>query len=115
MPEPPALIAGPYAPPRVPPSGHLRCAVQGPVPVDGWTDAPIPWPYRAQPGGKRSLIVCDDLARALRTESAQAVAHWWGVSRWSVGRWRRALGVGWWTPGTLARWRALARGKLHVR
>ena len=34
-------------------------------------------------------------------EPASAVAHWWGVSTNTVGRWRHALGIGWSNPGTV--------------
>jgi hypothetical protein len=40
------------------------------------------------------LLVDEELARAIRHESAVAVAHWWGVSRAAVIHWRKALGVG---------------------
>jgi hypothetical protein len=38
--------------------------------------------------------VNEELARAIRHESAAAIRHWWGVSVGVVWRWRRALGVG---------------------
>ena len=38
-------------------------------------------------------ILCGDLIRAVRVEAAIAVAHHWGVSLWTVGKWRRALDV----------------------
>jgi hypothetical protein len=40
------------------------------------------------------------LTRALRREAAQAVAHWWGVGKDRVLKWRKALGVGATTEGT---------------
>jgi hypothetical protein len=40
-----------------------------------------------------SLLVDDELARAIRHESAQALCYWWGVSNPVVTRWRRSLGV----------------------
>jgi hypothetical protein len=45
-------------------------------------------------------VVCEDLVKALRRESEQAVAHWWGVGVWQVWRWRRVLGVPRVTDGT---------------
>ena len=64
--------------------------------VTGWSDAPIPWPLGLPVGGKwrPSTLVDDELARAVRTESAAAIRYWWGVSVGVVWRWRRALGVG---------------------
>jgi hypothetical protein len=46
------------------------------------------------------LILCGDLARAVRDESESAVAAHWGVARETVWKWRRALGVTEYTPGT---------------
>jgi hypothetical protein len=51
--------------------------------VTGWTDAPISWP-RCLPVGERghpSLLVDDELARAVRTEAAAAVMFWHGQPR----------------------------------
>lgn len=58
--------------------------------------APTPWP-RCQPRGEQGgsgLWVNAELAKAIRTESAQAPAYWFGVSTGVVWRWRRAFGVG---------------------
>src|SRR5205823_1413808 len=48
----------------------------------------------------RALVVYGALARAVRRESALAVAHHWGVTPQTVRAWRRALGVGPSTEGT---------------
>jgi len=53
---------------------------------------PIPWPVCRAPGGRR-LILCGDLARAVRCESEAAVAYWWGIDVTTVWKWRRCLGV----------------------
>jgi hypothetical protein len=42
---------------------------------------------------RNGLLVDDELARAVRTEAAAAVAYWWGVGPTAVARWRKALGV----------------------
>src|SRR5690606_32156823 len=42
------------------------------------------------------------LAKAVRMESNQAVAHWWGVSGQTATKWRKALGVKSFNSGTLA-------------
>jgi hypothetical protein len=51
--------------------------------------------------GKLSLILCGDLVRAVMRESEIAVAHHWRVSRLTVWAWRKTLGVGQYTRGTL--------------
>jgi hypothetical protein len=40
-----------------------------------------------------AIIVYGDLAKALKRESGQAVAYWWGVEQQTVWKWRKALGV----------------------
>jgi hypothetical protein len=66
------------------------------VVVTSWTDARIPWPCckRLQGKGRPALLVDEELARAIRSESAAALRHWWGVGVKLVWRWRQALGVG---------------------
>jgi hypothetical protein len=53
--------------------------------VTRWSDAPISWPRGDAPSEKRGggpgLIVDDELARAVRTESAEAVAYFWAWGR----------------------------------
>lgn len=112
--KPPALVGGPYAAPACEPGSSLVCRLRGRQTVGGLTTAPIPWPYAARycNGHVYSLIVCDDLVRAVKAEGAQAIAHHWGVGRHVVSKWRRALGVGRMTKGTAARWRELAPEKL---
>ncbi len=91
------LHFGPYNPPKVRRRGRLFDEVHGTVVVGRFSDAEILWPKR---WGRNSLVLCGDLTRAVRRESAIAISHWWGVSRAVVGRWRRALGVGKYTEGT---------------
>jgi hypothetical protein len=69
------------------PASSLVDRVRGRV-----TDSPMIWPWTYEghghgTGGTRILILTGALVRAIRAESNQAVAHYWGVSRW-----RRALG-----------------------
>jgi hypothetical protein len=77
----------------------VQCAIRGRVLIAGVSKGRIPWPYCVP--RSRALIVYDDLERAIRQESASAVAYWWGVSIDTVGTWRRALGVGQYNPGTV--------------
>jgi hypothetical protein len=81
----------------------IECEVRGDLIACGLTDALIPWPLgkrRGKGARARSLIVFGALADAVRRESAQAVAHWWGVTAQTVTLWRKALGVGPKTEGT---------------
>jgi hypothetical protein len=39
------------------------------------------------------LLVTDELVRAIRSESAAALQHWFGVGESAVGAWRKAFGV----------------------
>jgi len=99
------LLFGPYRAPPLRRGDRALCLFRdAPVAVTSWTDAPIPWPRcRALDGrgGGSGLLVEEELARAVRTESALAVRFWWGVNHGTVARWRKALGVdGYSPPGT---------------
>ena len=43
--------------------------------------------------GGSGLLFDGALIPAVRTESAQAIGYWWGVSEGAVWRWRKALGI----------------------
>ncbi|QJW99839.1 hypothetical protein [Frigoriglobus tundricola] len=101
---PPELI-GQYDTPDVRIGDRVYCRFRkGWCQVTGWGTGPIRWPRVQEIGvrGRPGLLVDDALERAVRTESARAVAHWFGVSLKPVSWWRRAFGVdglaG--TPGT---------------
>ena len=94
-------LLGRYKSPTFRYGQRVKCAVRGDVQIVGISDAPIPWPVCLGPGGK-SLVVFKGLARAIRRESINAVAHHWGVTGQTVTKWRRRLGiVGTMTNGTL--------------
>jgi len=64
--------------------------------VTGWTHARISWPRCRPldvPRSHPSLLVNEELARAIRHESAAAVRFWWGISEGVIHRWRKALGI----------------------
>jgi hypothetical protein len=86
-----------YRTPRVRVGAVLFCEARGrDMIVTGMTAAPVRWPVgrtRGEPGWP-APIVCGGLAAAVRREAAQAVARAWGVSRQTVSKWRRELGVG---------------------
>ncbi|HJT77953.1 MAG TPA: hypothetical protein VJ739_12190 [Gemmataceae bacterium] len=92
------LLFGPYQAPPLKNGARTFCLYrQQAVIVTTWSDARIPWPrcYLAEGRARaHGLLVDEELARAIRHESAAAVGHWWGVSRNTVRRWRGALGVG---------------------
>jgi hypothetical protein len=91
------LLFGPYRTPPLRRGDRATCLFRDcDVVVTGWSDGPIPWPRCLPLGtvGHPSLLVEEELARAVRNESAAALGHWWGVSAGVVWRWRKALGVG---------------------
>jgi hypothetical protein len=91
-------LLGTYRTPRFRYDKTVRCEVRGEVTIVRLSDGPIPWPIGKRGRGK-SLVVFKNLARAVRRESELAVVHWWGVSVWTVWKWRKALGVGATTEG----------------
>ena len=82
----------------------MRCARRGDVRIVGLSDAPIPWPIgQTLPRGRaRALVLYGALAEAVRRESAEAVAHHWGVTAQTVTARRKAPEVGEYTEGTQA-------------
>lgn len=117
----PPLLFGPYLAPDAS-DGWLVDWIDGSVEVGGWTSAPLSWPWRKDVG-QYSLILCDDLMRAVMMESSAAIQYYWGVSGGTVWKWRKSLGVGRVTPGTRDRLRsetgvppeAAARGRSAAR
>ncbi|MEX1027413.1 MAG: hypothetical protein WD049_05315, partial [Candidatus Paceibacterota bacterium] len=98
------LYFGPYKTPRFRYGQKVWCESRGWMKIVGLSDGKIPWPIGrlvTPPTGRDSLIIYRGLKRGIERESNQAVAHFWGVSRGTVRRWRRALDVGRKTPGTL--------------
>ncbi|HEX3625185.1 MAG TPA: hypothetical protein VH280_07160 [Verrucomicrobiae bacterium] len=100
------LQFGPYAPPKIPRKQRLFCEARGWLRVSPtWSDGLISWPRRYQTG---SIILCGDLVRAVKMESVEVICYHWGVCRNVVQKWRNALGVEEFNPGT-KRLLALAR------
>jgi len=88
--------AGPYRAPAVNVGGTLYDEMRGDIAVEGFTEALIPWPaaeYNKGRGLERGLlpILCGDLVRAVCEEDELAVAHYWGVTRYMVEQWKRAI------------------------
>jgi hypothetical protein len=115
-------LLGTYRTPRCRIGQWVRCAVRGEVQIKAISDGPIPWPM-CQTGTRLGLVVYRGLEKAIRTESVQAIAHWWGVGRCSVWLWKKALGVPASTPGTKRLrvehnkepWAIEARAKAHAQ
>jgi hypothetical protein len=65
------------------------------VVVTGWSEGRISWPRCRALGvrGGSGLLVDEELARAVRSESAAALRYWWGIACSTVWLWRKALGV----------------------
>jgi len=96
IPDAPDLLFGPYHPPALRRGDRTQCLVRdADVVVTSWSDGRISWPRCRTIGhrGGSGLLVEDELARAIRSESALALMFWWGVSNYTVCIWRRVLGV----------------------
>src|SRR5690349_4120338 len=93
------LRFGPYKTPRYKLGKVVIDDLRGEVVIVGTTGAKIPWPMGKR-GRAKTLVLFADLAKAIRRESNQAVAHWWGVTPQTVTIWRKALGVGRANEGT---------------
>ncbi len=96
MPDRPTLI-GKYYAPVLERGQTVTCLYRKrKCVVTTMSAAPIPWP-RVQPQGERGgsgLLVNAALVRAIKTESAEALKRWFGVSTGVVWKWRKAFGVG---------------------
>lgn len=118
-------LLGTYRTPRVRVGAVLTCEARDcDVIVTGYTDARVPWPVGRRPRlAAKALVVYGDLARAVRTESNQAVCHWFGVTPQTVSKWRKAMGVGLTNDGTHRLrsdyqhepWARRARKKAHAK
>ncbi|MGD0767473.1 MAG: hypothetical protein ABSB42_04535 [Tepidisphaeraceae bacterium] len=79
-----------------------------------YSDGLITWPC-AKRSGTPSLILCGDLVNAVRCESKPAIAHHFGVSPSTVGKWRRALDVPAYNEGTRALFRQITNERTDDR
>src|SRR5262249_59558985 len=88
------LLFGPYAAPPLKRGDKACCLFRdAEVVVTSWTFAPIPWPrcrLADGPGGGSGLLVDEELARAVRHESAAAIMFWWQARQTAVNNWRPA-------------------------
>jgi hypothetical protein len=92
------LLGGPYRAPALRVGARATCLYRDcMVIITSWTDARISWPRCRPVDVARShptLLVDDELARAIRTESAAALRYWWGVGVKQVWRWRQCYSIG---------------------
>ncbi|HEY1378576.1 MAG TPA: hypothetical protein VGF55_17380 [Gemmataceae bacterium] len=102
------LLFGTYCAPRWRYGRVVMDDLRGEVTIVGMTAGRIPWPVGKR-GPAKAPVVAAGLARALRAESAQAVAHWWGLSAQTVCLYRRALGVPRSTAGSRRLWQINCR------
>ena len=85
--------AGPYQPPHAKVGAKLHDEMLGDVTVEGVTDAPVSWPATTF-RGRLIPILCGDLVRAVCEEVEVVTAHYWGVTKYVVNQWRKALADG---------------------
>ncbi len=93
------LLAGPYAPPPLRKGDRATCLYRdADVVGTSWSDARISSPRCRALGvrGGSGLLVNEELLRAVRTESAQALTYWFGIGEHAIWSWRRAFGVSQW-------------------
>jgi hypothetical protein len=90
------LLHGPYTAPALRRGDRATCLLRdADVIITAWSDGRIPWPRCKVPGrrGGSGLLVEEELARAVRCESARALCYGWGITTETAWRWRQALGV----------------------
>ena len=90
------LLFGPYKPPALTKGDRAFCLYRDClVVITSWADAPISWPRcrRLDPCGGPGLLVDEESARAVRSESLIAIQYWWRVSSQTVKSWRKAFGI----------------------
>jgi hypothetical protein len=114
------LLFGPYTPPAPQVGDEAICLFRdADVVVYGWTVAPVPWPlcyHRGTRAFGKGILVEEELARAIRNETAAALEYWWGVSEATVCKWRRTFGIGRnGTEGSRRLRREVALGGLNSR
>jgi hypothetical protein len=91
------LPHGPYTPLSLHKGDRATCLYRdADVVITRWSDGRLSWPRCRVvdcPRGGSGLLVDAELARAVRTEAALAVAYGWGTREETVTLWRHARGV----------------------
>jgi hypothetical protein len=92
------LLFGPYETPSLKKGARATCLYRDClVVVTSWSAARTSWPLCRPVGakhGRPTLLVEDELARAIQNESAAALRHHWGVGTKQVAAWRKCFGIG---------------------
>lgn len=98
----PRLYFGPYSTPRYRIGQAVHCERFGDVVIVGTSNGRIAWPLgrRRGSGGRASLVLYGDLAKAVTRETREAVCFWWGCSGAAANAMRKALDV----PRVTAGW-----------
>jgi hypothetical protein len=91
------LLYGPYTTPALKVGDRTFCLYRDDeVVIYDWSLGRMPWPLCYHVGTRacgKGILVDEELGRAIRMESATAIAYWWGVSAVTVTHWRRAIGA----------------------
>jgi hypothetical protein len=94
------LLHAPYHPPPLKRGDKASCLYRDcDVVITSWTDARISWPRCRAVHHKRSgpsLLVNEELLRAIRSESGLALKYWFGAGTHMVWKWRKAFGIPQW-------------------
>lgn len=109
-----ALHFGPYQTPLFNYGDIVMDEMRGEVTIYKFSTGLIAWPIGKR-GAALSPVICAGLADAIRKESNQAVAHWWGVKPATVSRWRKALEVERTTAGSTELWKSNARDERSLK
>ncbi len=86
------VYSGPYRTPRFRLGKVVEDEWRGDVTIVGVSNGRIAWPV-GQTKRAKSLVVYGGLSKAIRRESVQAVAYWFGVTPQTVTKWRNKLGI----------------------
>ena len=86
------LYFGPYRTPRFRLGKVVQDEWRGEVTIVGISIGRIAWPI-GQTKRAKSFVVYGGLAKAIRRESVQAVAYWFGVTPQTVTKWPHKLGI----------------------
>lgn len=88
-----SCCTAPYRAPRRKLGSVLFCELRSEVVFNGLSAGRIAWPTTRKGRARPAYILCGDLVKAVKRESATAICYRWGVSPFTVWKWRQALDV----------------------